>query len=54
MRAATMGAKLNGTKVALDEVHQNIDDYHQQQIDSVVDTVEGLKEQLEAHKYASY
>eukprot|EP01059_Diplonema_ambulator_P017438 TRINITY_DN2944_c1_g2_i2.p1 TRINITY_DN2944_c1_g2~~TRINITY_DN2944_c1_g2_i2.p1 ORF type:complete len:1254 (+),score=249.62 TRINITY_DN2944_c1_g2_i2:27-3764(+) len=50
MRAATVRAKLQDNQASLLEVHQNIDDYHQQQIDAVVDSIENIKSQLETHK----
>ncbi|KAJ9456181.1 hypothetical protein DIPPA_11846 [Diplonema papillatum] len=49
-RASATTAKLQDAKVSLDEVHQNIDDYHQQQINSICDAVDNLKDELEVHK----
>eukprot|EP01064_Diplonema_japonicum_P037814 TRINITY_DN8987_c0_g1_i2.p1 TRINITY_DN8987_c0_g1~~TRINITY_DN8987_c0_g1_i2.p1 ORF type:complete len:650 (+),score=125.83 TRINITY_DN8987_c0_g1_i2:1727-3676(+) len=50
MRAAAASAKLQDTRASLDGVHQNIDDYHQQQIDNAVDTIDQIRAQLETHK----
>ena len=49
-RATQLSAKLQDTKISLDEVHSNIDDYHQQQIDTVVEHTNMILSQLATHK----
>eukprot|EP01065_Artemidia_motanka_P017767 TRINITY_DN21183_c0_g1_i1.p1 TRINITY_DN21183_c0_g1~~TRINITY_DN21183_c0_g1_i1.p1 ORF type:complete len:1171 (+),score=354.91 TRINITY_DN21183_c0_g1_i1:47-3559(+) len=49
-RAGGLNAKLLDHDAALSEVHQTIDSTHQQQIDSIVLTVDQLKKQLDDHR----